>query len=460
MPIADKVELEGFLKAYPDVQMLEAMIPDMNGILRCKRIHQREFGALFEGGIKSPKSLPLITSKGGLSDDLSVDSFAGDPDQLVRPVSGTLAPVPWLNSTTAQVLLTCATLEGEPSWVDPRNVLDGVLDQFRALKLKPVVATEMEFYLIAAGDGETPRPLLTKIPGTGLDQLGTQYCVAEDLWQFDAFLNDVREACELQNVPLTVMQTEFSPGQWEINTHHVDDPLIACDHAMLLKRIVKGVAMKHGFSACFMAKPFAEIAGSGLHIHASLYDEHGENVFGNPQSTQTPAISDTLRHAIGGLAETMADSMAVFAPNANSYRRFVPGTYAPVSPTWGYNHRDVALRIPVSGAKDCRVEHRVAGADANPYLVMAMVLGGIHHGISNQCDPGPWVSEMTELPKQEPQLPQRWEAALDRFRSSELVPKYLGKEYSEIFARMRQSECNSYHAAVPNLDYAWYLRSV
>lgn len=460
MPIADKIELEVFLEAYPDIQMLEAMIPDMSGILRCKRIHRRELDTLFGGGIKSPKSLPLITSKGGLSDDLSLDSFAGDPDQLMRPVSGTLADVPWLSSSIGQVLLTCATLEGEPSWVDPRNVLDGVLDQFRALKLKPVVATEMEFYLIAAGDGETPRPLLTKIPGTGLDQPGTQYCVAEDLWQFDEFLNDVLEACELQNVPLTVMQTEFSPGQWEINTHHVDDPLVACDHAMLLKRIVKGVAIKHGFSACFMAKPFAEIAGSGLHIHASLYNEHGENVFSDPQSTQTPAISDTLRHAIGGLAETMADSMAVFAPNANSYRRFVPGSYAPVSPTWGYNHRDVALRIPVSGANDCRVEHRVAGADANPYLVMAMVLGGIHHGISNQCDPGPWVPERTELPEQKPQLPQRWEAALDRFKSSELAPRYLGKEYADVFAKMRESECNSYHAAVPNTDYAWYLKSV
>ncbi|MFK8050013.1 MAG: glutamine synthetase family protein [Halioglobus sp.] len=460
MPIADQAELEGFLKAYPDVQMLEAMMPDMNGILRCKRIHRREFGPLFNGGIKSAKCLPLITSKGGISDDLTVTSFAGDPDQLVRPVSGTLAAVPWLNPSIAQVLLSCATLEGEPSWVDCRNVLDSVLEQFRELKLKPVVATELEFYLIAAGDGETPRPLLTKIPGTSLDQLGTQYCVAEDLWQFDDFLTDVREACEIQSVPLTVIQTEFSPGQWEINTHHVDDPLVACDHAMLLKRIIKGVAMKHGFSACFMAKPFADIAGSGLHIHASLYDEQGENVFSDPSSSATPAISDTLKHAIGGLAQTMADAMAVFAPNANSYRRFVPGTYAPVSPTWGYNHRDVALRIPVSGAKDCRVEHRVAGADANPYLVMALVLGGIHHGMTQHCDPGPWIPELTELPEQEPQLPQRWEAALDRFRASEIMPRYLGWEYADIFAKMRQSECNSYHAAVPDLDYAWYLRSV
>ena len=279
MQVAAKSELEDFLHSFPDIQMLEVLMPDMNGILRCKRIHRREFDALFGGGLKSPMCLPLINTKGDLSDDLTHGFFAGDPDQLIRPVSGTLAPVPWLSSPTGQVLVSSVTLEGDRSWVDPRNVLEGVLEKFRDAGLAPVVATELEFYLILDGDGQTPRPLLGNIPGTGLDQPGTQYCVAEDLWQCDDFLNDVRATCDLQNIPLTVMHSEFSPGQWEINTHHVDNPLIACDHAALLKRIVKGVARRHGFSACFMAKPFAESAGSGLHIHASLYDRQGVNVF-------------------------------------------------------------------------------------------------------------------------------------------------------------------------------------
>jgi glutamine synthetase len=460
MQIAAESELESFLQAYPETQMLEVLMPDMNGILRCKRIHRREVKTLFDGGIKSPLCLPLINTKSDLSDDLAAGMFVGDPDQLIRPVSGTLAPIPWLDSPTGQVLVGYTTLDGEPSWVDPRTVLADVLDRFREIGLRPVVATEMEFYLIQAGTGQTPRPLLGTIPGTALEQAGTQYCVADDLWQNDRFLDDIRSACELQNVPLTVMHSEFSPGQWEINTHHVDDPIVACDHAVLLKRIVKGVAIRHGFFACFMAKPFAGIAGNGLHIHASLYDEQGENVLSDPALEETPAISDAMRHAIGGLVLTMAEAMAVFAPNANSYRRFTAGAYAPVSPTWGYNHRDVALRIPVSAAADCRIEHRVAGADANPYLVMAMVLAGMHYGIKHRCDPGPGVAEGTELPDGGPKLPVRWEYALDAFRQSKIISRYLSDNYFDTFARVRQGESDAFHAGISNLDYEWYLRAV
>lgn len=461
MKIADKAELDAFLSAHPEVEMLELLMPDMNGMLRCKRIHRREFDELFGGGIKSPQCLPLINTRGDLGGEVIDDLFAGDPDHLIRPVAGSLAIIPWLSSPTAQVMVTCTELDGRPSWVDPRNVLDGVVSKLKELELAPVVATEMEFYLIAAGDGDTPRALLGKVPGTGLDQPGTQYCVADDLWQVDELLNDIRLACELQKVPLTVMHSEFSPGQWEINTHHSNDPILACDHAALLKRIVKGVALKHGHAACFMAKPFADIAGSGMHVHASLYDGDGTNAFAGGEGGDAHAISPAMRYAIGGLAESMADSMAVFSPNANSYRRFVPGAYVPMAPTWAYNHRDVALRIPVSSRQNCRIEHRVAGADANPYLVMALVLGGMHHGITQQCDPGPEIAERSVLPEDlEVSLPVRWGGALDAFRRSSIIPQYFGQQYFGVFHRVRQDECDVYHAAVPNLDYEWYLRAV
>lgn len=452
MQIAKAQELDDFLQLHPEIEMLELLMPDTNGVLRCKRVHKREFAALFGAGIKHPMCTPLVTARGDLDPGLADEFFAGDPDGLVRPIAGTLATVPWLKSPTAQVLLAGTELDGTPSWVDPRNVLAGVLENYDALSLKPVIATEMEFYLVVEGQGGNPRPVLGKIPGTGLDQPGTQYCVAQDLWQMDAFLNDVRLACDAQQVPLTVIHSEFSPGQWEINTHHVDDPLKACDQAVLLKRIVKGVALKHGYSASFMAKPFTELAGSGMHIHASLYDEAGNNIFDDPQVSEPPAISTRMRHAIGGLAETMAEGMAVFAPNANSYRRFVPDSYAPTSPTWGYNHREVALRIPVSGDRDRRIEHRVAGADANPYLVAATVLAGIHHGISQKCDPGPGVQEGACMPDSEDSLPRRWDYALDLFESSDILPRYLGSQYARVFARTRRGECDAFHAGVSNLD--------
>ena len=460
MNLADTAELTQFLEQHPDIQMLELLMPDMNGVLRCKRIGRREFESFFAGKLKGPLTIPFLGIMGTFYDDDEEDEFAGDPDGLILPLSGTLATIPWMSSPTAQVLAGFAQLDGTPSWTDPRNTLARTLAHFSDRGLRPVVATELEFYLVANGEDGLPKPMLGKVPGSERPQEGIQYCMADDLIDCDAFLEDVRQACEIHQVPLTAIHAEFSPGQWEINTHHTDDPVLACDHAMLLKRLVKGVARKHGMAATFMAKPFGDIAGSGLHIHARVYDAEGNNIFSDPQAGPPPAISDTLRHAIGGLAEAMAESMAIFAPNANSYRRFKPGAYAPVSPTWGYNHREVALRIPVSDDRNRRIEHRVAGADANPYLTMAAMLAGILYGIDNKCDPGQETSAGTDLRSKEVTLPQRWDGALELLRKGQILPRYLGQNYRDYFAKVRQGECDDFHAQVSNLDYDWYLRAL
>ncbi len=457
---AGQAELDGFLQANPSIQMLEVLMPDINGIFRCKRIHRSEFSALFEGALKCPATQSLVTTMGEYNHEVDPRLVAGEPDNRILPVSGSLATVPWLASPTGQVLAAHYSIDGRPAWTDPRHVLAAVVARFAELGLKPVIATELEFYLVSPGDGAVPRPLLGRIPGTGLEQQGIQFAMAEDLWQYDAFLDAVRIACEQQSVPMTTMLSEFAPGQWEINTRHVDDPLLACDHALLLKRIVKGVALSLGISATFMAKPFAASAGSGLHIHASLYDARGENVFAGPAAAGVPGISGLMRNAVGGLATTMSDAMAIFAPNANSYRRFVPGTYVPLSPSWGYNHRDVSLRIPVSGANNRRIEHRVAGADANPYLVAAAVLAGIHYGIVQRCEPGPMIAEGTQLGEQAISLPNRWEQALAAFKQSAVLPDYLGAAYCSAFYSMRRAECEAFHSRISNLDYEWYLRAV
>ena len=167
-----------------------------------------------------------------------------------------------------------------------------------------------------------------------------------------------------------------------------------------------------------------------------------------------------MRFAMGGLARTMAESMAIFAPNANSYRRLKPRSFVPLQPSWGYNHRSVALRIPVSDAKNLRIEHRVAGADANPYLVMACVLAGIHHGLTNSCDPGPMVEEGTFVTDFEVTLPTRWDAALALFDRAEILPRYLDREFCRIFSVARHSESDQFNAQIGNRDYEWYLRAV
>lgn len=305
-------ELETFLANNPEIQMMEVLIPDLSGILRTKRIPRMEFESFFKGGLKGTTTLPLVNTMGDYNTEIGKEYLSGDPDKSMKPVSGSLSTVPWLKSPTAQMLASITNLDGTPGDYDTRNILERILkERYYDKGLKPVVATEMEFYLIEDGDGHIPNIKLGRIHGTSLKQPGVQYAVAEELWENDDFLNDVRLACEEQNVPMTTIHSEFAPGQLEINLHHVDDPLVACDHAVLLKRIIKGTALKHGMSACFMAKPNAEVAGNGMHVHISIYDEDGKNIFADYDTDAVPAVNDTMRHAIGGLADTMGDRKSV-----------------------------------------------------------------------------------------------------------------------------------------------------
>ena len=460
MQFAERSELEDFLARNPDIQLLELLMPDANGLLRCKRIQRQEFVALFEGHYSVPRTVPFLGVRGDMYRGFDPSEFGGDPDEVLLPLAGTLARIPWLDSPVAQVL-TSYTIDGGLDWVDPRSPLLSVLERYGASGLSPVVATELEFYLLDSGDDIRPRPRLGRVPGTSLRQEGIQYCMPDDLFDCDAFLNDVRTACEIQGVPLTAIHSEFSPGQWEINTHHQHDAVTACDHAMLLRRIVKGVARRHGFGATFMAKPFGDIAGSGMHIHVSVYDGAGRNVFADPDPIEPPRITPPLRHAVAGLGDTVNEAMAIFAPNANSYRRFKAGAFAPATPSWGYDHREVALRIPRSSEQNRRIEHRIAGADANPYLVTAAVLAGIHVGLERRNEPGDApVPREADLSDVTTTLPTRLDEALKLFRDGALLPSYLGEKFVGAYVTMRQGESDDYHGQVPDLDYAWYLRAL
>ena len=454
-------ELWVFLEKHPQVKMAELLLPDINGILRGKRIGRDELETLYRQGLKMCASTPLVDSRGEITFDIDIGTRDGDPDVMSYPVANTLAPVPWLDhSAVAQVFVSLHDLEGAPCFADPRHVLRRVCDLLLEEGLRAVVATEFEFYLLESGEGDVPQPRLGRIPGTGLKQEGLQYATLEDLWECDPLLMDIQRHCEEQNVPANTALPEFSPGQFEINLHHENDPVAACDHGAMLKRIIKGTAFKHGMGAAFMAKPFVDYAGNGLHVHVSLLDEQGNNVFADPASGTKPAVSNVLKHAVGGLQQTMGDAMAIFAPNANSYRRLQPASFVPLCPNWGYNHRAVALRVPVCDNKDMRIEHRVAGADANPYLVVAAILAGIHHGITDRCEPTEMIAEGTVLQEQEITLPRRWDAALDRFRDSHILPEYLGEEFCRVYEIVRRSECERFHEQVSDRDYQWYLRGV
>ena len=449
-------ELERYLAEHPDTRYLEVLLPDMNGILRGKRAERDDFGKLFGKGMNLCAATAILDSRGHTFSSIPQGGKDGDPDVRGLAVAGSLAPVPWVSLPTAQVLTEMHNFDGSLYPNDPRNVLRRALQPLRDMGLRPVMALELEFYLVEH-DGERFQPRMPRIPGSDRPQPGLQYAMMEDLYEVDDFLADLDAICVAQHIPAGAALSEFSPGQFEVNLHHVDDPVLACDHGVLLKRAVKAAAGRNGLAATFMAKPFAETAGSGLHIHLSLLNESGANVFAG-DSADGP-YSDALRHAVGGLAALMPESMAVFAPNANSYRRHAPGNFVPASPSWGLNHRGVAMRIPLSAPANTRIEHRVAGADANPYLVTAAMLAGIHHGLSSKCEPPPITPAGAEL-EYEVTVPIRWPQALDAFDAGRLLRPYLGEDYARLFSDCRREEEANYNAEIPTMDFEWYLRAV
>jgi glutamine synthetase len=452
-------ELRAFLEKHPDADVMELLIADLAGVLRGKRIRGNEFEHAFRDGFCLPGGAVLLDTLGEVVSGISFTAEDGDPDVCASIVAGSLAPVPWAKRATAQALFRLHTRDGQPFFADPRHVLERAAEPLRKMKLGIVMAAELEFFLLDANT-DRPRARVSRIPGIGRPQAGPQVYHPDDLWDIDNFLNDINDACAAQNIPIGTTTSEFAPGQFEINLHHVNDPVLACDHAVLLKRAVKAVARQHGFVACFMAKPFEHCAGSGLHIHLSLVDAKGRNHFsGGREKAASPPYSAVFRHAIGGLAKTMAEATAIFAPNANSYRRLRPEMFAPVEPNWGSNHRNVSLRVPLADQENLRIEHRTSGADANPYLVAAAILAGVHYGIRNRCEPGRMVQE-NEVIELKRKLPNRWDKALDKFAQGRILPDYLGREYCKAYVINRRDEARRFHNRISDVDFDWYLRAV
>jgi glutamine synthetase len=274
----------------------------------------------------------------------------------------------------------------------------------------------------------------------------------QELDEYSAVLDAIQAAARAQDLPTGTVLAEYGPGQFEVNLHHVDDALLACDHAIRLKRLVKGVALRHGMEATFMAKPYRDHAGSGAHLHVSLVDAEGRNIFAAEAATG----SERLRHAIGGLAATINDAMAVCAPSANSYRRFRPEAYVPLNPSWSVNNRGVAFRVPHGAPDSRRVEHRVAGADANPYLLAAVVLAGMHLGLTRKLDPGP-VLAGNAYRDTTATIPVSWPEALAAFDRSDFIREYLGPRFAALYGATRRGEMQEFMSHVSALDHAWYL---
>jgi glutamine synthetase len=454
-----KRELARYLRNYPETETLELLVPDILGVLKGKRIRKSDFSKVAERGFYFCGGATMLTVLGETVPGMPYTEADGDPDIPAELVPGSLAPVPWAGPGFGQALFRMLSDDGKPFFGDPRTVLERALEPFERRKLRVVMAVELEFYLLH-DNTEGPEARAPLVPGIGSPQPGAQVYHPDDLYEIQPFIDDVYAWCDAQGVPADAAISEYAQGQFEINLSHVDDPVRACDHAVLLKRIVKAAARKHGMVACFMAKPFAEDSGNGLHIHMSLYDSDGDNFFSRGrESLSSPPFSARLRQAVGGLVKLMPESTALFAPNMNSYRRLRADMFAPVEPNWGVNHRVVAIRIPQSGPKNLRFEHRVAGADANPFLVTAAILAAVDHGLRNRIEPPTMIEQGARI---EPKLkiPNRWDRALDKFARSKVLPEYLGRDFCRYYLANRRAECEQYHNQVPLLDFEWYLRAI
>lgn len=452
--IADVSEARAFFEANPDIDAVDIIFTNMCGVPRGKRLRQHEVIAVYESGRFLPGSAVVVDITGRDTEETGLVWEDGDADRYVKPIPGTLVRAPWLGENAGQFLTSFYELDGTPNDLDPRHVLGSVIDRLAADGLTPVVAVELEFFLLDISGG-TPRPakgLLT--PHRSGDN---QVYGLRELEDFKPFFDDLYAACDAQNIPLESAISEYAPGQFELTLRHKPDALRATDDAVMYKRLVKGVAVKHGLEATFMAKPFAHEAGNGMHLHISMADERGANAF----ASEDPEGAPILRHAIGGMKAALGESMAIFAPNANSYRRFKANSYAPVAPTWGVNNRTVSLRIPAGSPASRHVEHRVCGADANPYLAVAAVLAAMHHGITNRIDPGPAVvgNGYEDEASAGVKLPNNWFAANDAFEASPLMNDYLGQRFVKNYTIVKRTEMARFYGEVTQLDYDWYLRN-
>ncbi len=453
--IAADDEIVRFLATNPDIVGIDILLSDGNGVMRGKRMPREGIEKAFRDGVRFPGSMHALDITGADIVEAGLVWERGDADYVCWPVPDTLKRAPWHSRALGQALVSMYDESGTPFFLDPRHVLKRVLDRYSADGLTPVIAIELEFYLIDPALDEQGRAQPPRSPHTGRRDTGVQPLIMTALDDFEAFFAGVERATAAQAIPAEAAIAEAGPGQYEINLNYNRDAMLAADHGVLLKHLVKGVAASCGFGATFMAKPYEEESGNGLHIHMSLLDREGRNVFDDG----TARGSDTLRHAIGGLQATTAEALAICAPNANSYRRFREGSYAPTSTAWAYNNRTTGLRIPSGGGKARRIEHRFAGADANVYLVAAAMLAGAHWGIVNKATAdAPTDGNAYEQPRA--MLPTDWNDAIRAFDAATVLPDYLGAEFCRVFSLGRKAERRKFNATVSPLEYEWYLRTV
>lgn len=421
-----------WLHDHPDVKTIRVAAADLNGMARGKRIPARFAGKIITEGTKFPYSVLNMDIWGEDVDDSPLVWEAGDPDGILMPTDRGFMPMPWLDAPTGLLPMWMFHEDGSPYDGDPRQALARVVDRYKAAGLTAVVATELEFFLIDDSGGQLRVP---PSPRSGKRRTGAETLSLRALDGFDRFFTALYDACEAMDIPADTAISEAAPGQFEINMMHQNDPMKAADDAWLFKLLVKGLARQFGFAGSFMAKPYEEFNGSGMHMHFSILDREGRNIFNDG----TDQGSDALRHAVAGCLAAMPGSTLLFAPHENSYHRLVPNAHAPTGIGWAYENRTSAIRIPSSSHAARRIEHRVAGGDVNPYLTVAAILGAALNGIEDQLPP-PTPIKGNAYAQGLDQLPTSWGAAIDAFATCSEIKRIFPAHLIENYVMTKRQE--------------------
>ncbi|RMH53666.1 MAG: glutamine synthetase [Alphaproteobacteria bacterium] len=442
-----------FLAAHPSVATIELVFPDMNGVARGKHLPADQIDKLF-GKVRMPASLYNLDILSADVEKAGIALSRGDPDGFCHAVR--LGPARWSGGRRAVALMTMTEADGSPCPYDPRQALAQVEARFRARGLVPVIAPELEFYLVDAARDASGRaqPPLSPLGNERLSEAQIYRLSIQN--PFAGIIEEMILAARDLGCGADVALAEFGPGQFEINLTHVAGALEAADQAFLLRLAIRETARRHGMEASFMAKTYGDCAGSGLHFHVSVLDAQGHNIFAGDAPDRP---NRALAGAIGGLKRHMAASMLLFAPHLNSFRRFGPGTYAPFVAAWGLDNRSTAIRVPATTGAAARIEHRLAGADANAYLALAAILQAMLEGMDEATDPGP-PTRGEAGPGDGPLLPLGWGRAVIAFQEDPFPARALGAEFARCYALMKEQEMARLNLRVTDVDYDVYLRSV
>ena len=423
---------------------VECMVPDMSGIARGKILPTQKFiGGINDRTLRLPESIFGQTVTGDFIDsDVLTDI---EPDIILEPDLNTLRIVPWYEEPTAQVICDAHYKDGTPVALSPRNVLRHIVGLYATQGWTPIVAPELEFYL-AAKNIDPDYPLEPPVGTSGRQEKARQSYGIDAVNEFDPIFEDMYDFCEAQEIDIDTLIHESGAAQVEINFAH-GDPLELADQAFLFKRTMRQSALRHGIYATFMAKPYEGEPGSALHLHQNICDTAtGENIF----ATRTGKDSRLFLAHIAGLQKYLPAAMAILGPNVNSYRRIVRDQAAPINTHWGHENRTVGLRVPDSGRANRRIENRVPGADANPYLAIAASLACGYLGMITDLKP---TREMTGNAYESKTfgLPRHLLDALQKLRANADLKDVLGHDFVSVFLEIKYTE----HAAYQHVISAW-----